>query len=305
MQTYEVHPNDSPASIAARYAGCMKCSRDLVHANPHKPTVTMPNGFVTFRDLRIGETLNLPDKWFNGELDMLPAAYFAALPYADGVTPGVQGITPAMPSGLGDQAALASAQALVNAMPAMDDPTFSNAVGNTGTAIDQAVGEAYGSPNAQAAQAAQDVQIGTQWAWNRNADLAALIGGGASSQGPGDSIQQAREDIFNALNTALGNAQIALTALATPAAPPAPGPVVRPAPARPPSPRPGPIAVRCPAGTTWNGSACVAPQPPGGMSTAAVVGIGLLGAAAVGGVAYVAMRRRKSSGMRREHRYEP
>jgi hypothetical protein len=91
MKTYVVQPGDSPASIAAKpeMAGCPKCARDLVLiANPHKETVTFPNGFVTFKELHVGEVLNLPDKWFNGELDQMPPSYFAALPYADGVTPG-------------------------------------------------------------------------------------------------------------------------------------------------------------------------------------------------------------------------
>jgi len=60
-------------------AGCPKCAVDLVRANPQKPAVTYPNGFVTFRDLRAGERLNLPDKWFNGTLDDLPKSYFEGL----------------------------------------------------------------------------------------------------------------------------------------------------------------------------------------------------------------------------------
>jgi hypothetical protein len=69
-------------------AGCPKCSRTLIAANPHKPTRTFPNGFVTFEELRVGEVLNLPEAWFDGSLDAMPPEYFAALPYADGVTPG-------------------------------------------------------------------------------------------------------------------------------------------------------------------------------------------------------------------------
>ncbi len=88
MRTYVVQAGDSPAQIAARddMAGCPKCSRDLVIANSHKPIITHPNGFLSFRDLSVGETLWLPDKWFSGELDELPPSYFAALPHPDGVT---------------------------------------------------------------------------------------------------------------------------------------------------------------------------------------------------------------------------
>ena len=67
-------------------AGCPKCTIDLIHANSHKPIIKHPNGFLSFQDLRVGETLWLPDKWFSGELDELPPEYFAALPHPDGVT---------------------------------------------------------------------------------------------------------------------------------------------------------------------------------------------------------------------------
>ena len=95
MRTYVVQPGDSPAKIASRddMAGCPKCAVDLVRANPHKKSVRHANGFVTFKTLRVGEVLNLPEKWFNGEHDALPPEYFKALPYADGVTHGV-GATP-------------------------------------------------------------------------------------------------------------------------------------------------------------------------------------------------------------------
>ncbi len=89
MRTYTVAANDSPASIAARFAGCPRCGSDLIGANPSKPAVTLPNGFRTFQSLRIGETINLPEAWFNGQHDALPAAYFARLPNADGVSFGV------------------------------------------------------------------------------------------------------------------------------------------------------------------------------------------------------------------------
>jgi len=90
VRVYEVQPGDSPASIASQdeMAGCPKCSIDLIRANPHKPTLTYPNGYVTFRELDAGEKLNLPDKWWSKEFDELPKSYFEALPYADGVTPG-------------------------------------------------------------------------------------------------------------------------------------------------------------------------------------------------------------------------
>lgn len=89
---------DSPASIASRpnMAGCPKCSNLLVAANPDLPTVTHPNGFKTFRELRVGQRLRLPDAWFDGSLDAKPQSYFDALPYADGVTlPKTSGVAQA------------------------------------------------------------------------------------------------------------------------------------------------------------------------------------------------------------------
>lgn len=89
MRTYVVQPGDSPASIATRddMAGCPRCARDLIAANPHKCTRTLPNGYITFEELRVGETINLPDKWFDGTLDRMPPSYFASLPHPDGITP--------------------------------------------------------------------------------------------------------------------------------------------------------------------------------------------------------------------------
>ena len=82
MRQYVVQPGDSPAKIASRsdMAGCPKCAADLVAANPQKQAVRYPNGFVTFKDLHVGEVLNIPDKWSNGTLDALPKAYFDNLP---------------------------------------------------------------------------------------------------------------------------------------------------------------------------------------------------------------------------------
>ena len=86
MRNYVVQPGDSPAKIAIQFAGCPKCTIDLIHANAHKPAVRHPNGFLSFQDLSVGETLVIPDKWFSKEVDELPPSYFAALPHPDGVT---------------------------------------------------------------------------------------------------------------------------------------------------------------------------------------------------------------------------
>ena len=131
MRTYVVRAGDSPASIAAQdhHAACPKCSVDLIRANPEKKTVRYPNGFVTFKDLRVGEVLRLPEKWFNGELDQMPNSYFAALPYADGVTPGV-GQAPG-PDVIG------SAKAAVAAIVA--DPNYCTSVAQSGSPVNTAI----------------------------------------------------------------------------------------------------------------------------------------------------------------------
>lgn len=324
----------------------------------------MPNGFKTFRTLHVGETINLPDKWFDGSLDALPPAYFAALPYADGVTRGALGT-------LGDYPDLDVATSKVGALAAMGDLDFNAAVGDAGAAIDASVREAYGSSNPAAAVAAQSVQDGTKWAWNRNNDLMTAI-----AMGDSFTINTVRLDVMNALSTALGNARIALQdyygpSPATPGAPSAPAPSGGYAPVvvRPPSSYPVNVqdAARAAAAAiaadpnycasvaqpgsavnaavhafkvTWNASqtpavpvgtgtyeaatagaltqvlgssppACGAqparPQPPPahvvapiaaapakGLSTGTVVGIGLLAAGTVGGIAYATTRKRRA-----------
>lgn len=354
MQTYVVQPGDSPALIAAKHAGCPKCAADLIPANTHKPTVTMPNGFKTFRSLHHGEVLNLPDKWFSPGFEKLPPAYFAALPYADGVTRGALGT-------LGDYPDLDVATSKVGALAAMGDLDFNAVVGDAGAAIDAAVKEAYGSANAQAAQIAQSVQDGTRWAWQRNNELTTAI-----QLGDSGTINTVRLDIMNALSTALGNARLALGAYYGPSAP-TPTVVSVPVVTRPSYPanvtgaaQSAAAAIAADAGycasvaragtavnaavhafkSAWNAAypesavpigtgtydaatagalaqvlgsgppACGAqpvrpPPPPAhviapiasapakGLSTGAVVGIGLLAAGTVGGLAYATTRKRR------------
>jgi hypothetical protein len=278
VRVYVVQPGDTPARIAARenMAGCPKCARDLVVANPHKESVRLPNGFLTFRSLHAGERLWLPDKWFSAEFDRLPPAYFRALPSADGVTPSTLGDAAA--GVLGDFQALDAANAGVSAMAGLTDTEFSAQVGDAGTVINQAVREAYGSSNPTAAARAKDVQDGTRWAWQRNTELAAALASGDTA-----SATRARLDIQNALSTALGNARLALEALYASAPTPAPsrsgarpqggGRHSAPPPAWAPAAEP------------------MEEQPAGGLSAGAVLGIGLLAAGALSGVVYLVRTR--------------
>ena len=140
MRQYAVQPGDSPASIAGRddMAGCPRCAIDLVRANPHKATRTLPNGFVTFTELHVDEVLNIPTKWDDGTLDRLPEIYFENLPHYDGVT-GVGAVqvdigpaSDVFPTSLVDAARTAYA--------AIDsDPNYCASVSRVGSSVNSAV----------------------------------------------------------------------------------------------------------------------------------------------------------------------
>lgn len=207
MREHVVRSGDSPAQIAVLYAGCPKCAADLIRANPHKPTVTMPNGFVTFRSLTSGEKLKLPEKWFDGSLDLRPKAYFAALPYADGVTPSTLGSAAA--GILADYATLDAASAKVGALAAMGDQQFNAAVEDAAATIDASVQDVSGagSPAIYAAPYVQDVRKSTASARSRNNDLTAMIAAGDQN-----TAFQVQTDILHDFSNALISAQLALQA---------------------------------------------------------------------------------------------
>ena len=207
MREHTVRSDDSPARIAIEYAGCPKCARDLVAVNPHKEAVAYPNGFVTFKDLRAGEKLNLPDKWFSGELDHRPKAYFAALPAHDGVTPSSLGDLAAAGI-LGDFTSFDSAVATITSLAAMNPQSFSNAVDAACTMIDQSVQEADKSANPGVAAYAQAVHLSTNAARQGNQALVAAITGGDQA-----AIAKTRADIQANLATAVDAARLALQAV--------------------------------------------------------------------------------------------
>ena len=203
MRTYVVKEGDSPASIAAQdsFAGCPKCSIELPRVNPSKPTIVRLNGFLAFRDLRVGETLNLPNEWFHPARESLPPTYYKILPHHDGVTPGSLG------DALGDFPELDAAVTAVAKLAALGDFDFTRAVGDAGNKIDASVKEAYGSTKSDAAAKAKSVRDGTHWAWQQNNVLAAAVAAGDQA-----TVTRARLDIQNALATALGNARLAILA---------------------------------------------------------------------------------------------
>jgi len=189
-------------------AGCPKCSIELGRVNVHKPTIVHPNGYVTFKELRVGETLLLPDEWFHPARESLPPTYYKILPHHDGVTRGsLSGMLDGSPE-------LDVAVPAVAQLAALGDTAFTQAVGDAGAKIDAAVKEAVGSTSADAAAKAKAVQDATQWAWQRNRDLAAAVAANDRA-----TVTRARLDIQNALSTALGNAHLAIQAHAPSASP--------------------------------------------------------------------------------------
>lgn len=285
MRTYVVRAGDSPGSIAAQTVGCPKCARDLISANPHKATRVYPNGFVSFEELRINEKLNLPDKWFSKEFDELPEAYFKALPNPDGVTPSSLGIGAA--GVLGDFAYLDAATTRVSVLDTIDDDwKFIKAADAAADTIDASMNEAVGTTSAASASFARDVHAATTSARQRIGDLSAALDAGDRA-----AATAARQDVRNALATALGSARLALQSyyggvpqVDPPPAPPAP-PIPKKSPPKPPPPRAAPPPALPPLPP-------LSLQPPQqqqkGISTAGLFGLGLLGVGAVGGAIYLA-----------------
>jgi hypothetical protein len=198
VRQYIVQAGDSPASIAANNdpPSCPKCAIDLVRANPHKATVTYPNGFTTFKELRLGETIRLPNKWFEPRFELLPPAYFGSLPYSDGVTPS--------PFGhlafdiLSNFRALDQAADRLGALKEMDDNAFVKNVGDVAQLISVAAQPALGvSRFADAAQ--QDVQS----AIPHSRMFSTFHAAGLPSA-------RSRADVERTLVSALYNAQLAL-----------------------------------------------------------------------------------------------
>ena len=193
MRTHVVGVGESPGSIAILYAECPKCSRDLCLLNAdQKQLVTHPNGYITFESLIEGETLVLPEKWFEPRFELLPPAYFASLPYADGVTPSPFGS--AAPGILRDFKALDAAADRLCALLAMDDQSFARNVADVAEAIGTAVEPAVG--RSRYALAATDA-IRTAAMHNRTFEPYLATG---------LPTDQARTGIQNALKSALNSA---------------------------------------------------------------------------------------------------
>lgn len=206
MHTHIVKAGESPASIAIKYAGCPKCSRDLISENTHKRVVVHPNGYISFAGMREGEELKLPDKWFNGELDSRPRSYFSALPHHDGVTMGV-----GAPNVLNDYAALDAAGAKVGALASLGDQAFAAAVNGAADAVDASVreiGTGTTVPTVYAAPYAQEARAST----SKARQYAATVLDAAIAAGDAQEAFQARTEILKNLSSALGSARLALQA---------------------------------------------------------------------------------------------
>jgi len=262
VRQYTVRPGDSPAQIAIDHVGCPKCGIDLVGANTHKEHVVYPNGFKTFKALSAGETINLPDKWFNGDLETRPNAYFVALPYHDGVT--LSGLGAAAAGILGDYATLDAATIGSTAFGSMNDRAFSQAVGEVAALLDSSVREADGSVNPGIAAYAQAVHAATNWARQKSAELVVALDGGA-----GPAATESRLEAQNAISTAIASARLALQAVYGGGSEPAP-----PAPT-PPAPAPAPssivaVAQAAAAAIAADPNYCASVQRPGTAVNSAV-----------------------------------
>lgn len=285
VRTYVVQVGDSPAQIAAKFAGCPKCAIDLIQSNTHKQSVRHPNGFLSFRELRAGETLWLPDKWFSAEFDALPSSYFESLPYPDGVTPPKRRV-----GVLGDYATLENATRTVNSLASKSDDDFVVASGRAADLIDASIQEVRSSTDPEMSPYATGVKAATDWARTESLNLLSALQNGDVA-----AATSARLQASNALSTALGAARISLEAyydegveigpavidpeyeidIGPATIEPSPSPVPAPP---PPAPAPSPVVA--------------APSEDRGLSTGAMVGLSLLGAGAIGGAVHYWINRR-------------
>lgn len=206
MREHTVQLGDSPASIAANYAGCPKCAKDLIALHGPRPTISFPNGYKTFRELSVGERLAMPDKWFSGILDALPSEYFAGLPHPDGKTPCRSGLLGTLNDAASDA---------VSALAQLDNNAFSYAVPPACLLLDQSVAAADASTDPRVKAYAQATHIGTSAARQRNQDLIKAMTAGDQA-----SASKARLDIQNDLLTAVASAGLAIQVA------PAPGSVL-------------------------------------------------------------------------------
>jgi hypothetical protein len=200
MRSYVVKQGDSPGSIAVEFASCPKCSRDLVlHlGNAHKPIVTHPNGYVTFKSLRVGETLRLPDKWFEPRFELLPPCYFASLPYADGVTPSPFGEK--APVILRHFRALDVAADKFNRLADLNNESFVAGANDAADAINLAVEPAAATDRGRATMEALKQAVRRCQMLKMSLDMNAT-----------EFPAKARAEVQKALETALTNAQHAMS----------------------------------------------------------------------------------------------
>ena len=160
----------------------------MLLANQHKERVVHPNGYVSFKELHAGERLELPEKWFNGELDQMPNSYFASLPRHDGVTPGV---------GQSHQSAvdvIGAAQAVASAIAA--DPDYCASVAKVGSAVNSAVHEFKVAWNANSP--GSPVPIGTG---NLEPEVSAALATALGDKAPAACGQPLQEPETRGLST--------------------------------------------------------------------------------------------------------
>lgn len=206
MRSYVVQPGDSPAKISGKYAGCSKCARDLVRVNAHKPSLKAQNGFTTFKTLHVGETLNLPDKWFSPKFDAVPSRYFSALPHPDGRTPSTLGL--AAIGVLNDYSALDSASSKITDLANLPDSSFADVAITAADDLSKSVQEVIAGATATSPAAVASALNAQASAFDAKARATAMN----AALAIGTPVTAMRPQIKDVLSAGLDNAHAALNA---------------------------------------------------------------------------------------------
>lgn len=257
---YRVVYGDSPATIARKFGIMLN---ELIAANPQKPTKVVA-GMLTFRDLRVGESLSVPTVGFSGvgQVYTLPEMTIYGTPPA-AANPAVQALTLIDPC----------------------DPTNVNAVGAAQTAMGLKADGKYGSDTHTAAFA----RIGSSApsacsprpSWWAPAGQSNYWGGGAA---PGPTPMPVPGPAPMPMPTPGPTPVPGPTPMPNAAMTPTPTPIPMPIPGGMPSPAPTPMAMVPAPGPTPGD---MTPSKKHGISTGAIIA-GAVGVAALVGIVAIA-----------------
>lgn len=236
MATYRVQNGDSPARIAAKMTGNSRRASELVAANPTVPRVVAANGQVTFRALRVGQSLSIPTSWnafgWGGKQEAPPPK--PIVPPTPGWPPGI-GPTPVGPDnpvgpspggsyyesylsgyfGIGDansvQVEMQALTAAVGTQATADaDGSFSGYVKGLQNQGQVAVSSGGLGPDLDSTYGIAVTGPSTQAAYNINGTLQAIPNGAAGSSNP--ALQAYATQAQGLLSQMLQDYQAALAA---------------------------------------------------------------------------------------------